>query len=1069
MKGRIKRIVSYLFALIILSRLPAMLWALDPQKILTQYKLDVWQIERGFEQKSVYSILQSRDGYIWLGTLGGLVRFDGVRFKVYDKQNTEALGGNEIRSLYQDRSGVLWIGTDGGLTSFKDGTFKTHKVKGEKQIGTITSIVEDWQGTLWIGAKFVGVAYLKDGVLSFYEGGGPLQKSKVFAMLEDLKGDLWFGYSGGLARLRAKGGFVYYQKESGLDCSHVYALCERKNGELWVGTDNGLFHCTEQKDRGIRFQRYGKKEGIPDIQLVSLCEDRDGNLWGGTDGGGLIRVQEGKIETLSPLDGLASGYVYSLCEDREGSLWIGTLDGGLHRLRDTRFITYTEKEGLIDDYVVCLHEDKHKNLWIGTEDGVSCLNNGIFTRLTDVRQALADCRVTSIFEARDETIWFGYDSGLKLYKNGKLYRFPEVTNLFKHFINHIFQDRYGAIWIADKTGLKKYYNDKVTSISSIETKISCIFEDRKGTLWVGNRDGIVSHVIDGELVSFPLEKFLLDKSEIECIYEDKEGVIYIGARVGLSRVANGKVTHFNTRCGLSDNFVNSILDDDLGYLWLGCRTGIFRILKKELEDYALGKIDKIQPIAYNEEDGMKNQFCPPGGIKTWDGKLWFPTIKGLVMVNPADIRTNDLAPPVIIEDLIVDGESIVGKGSLSCGEQDNPLEIPPGKKRLEFYYTALSFIKPGDIKFKLKLEGYDRDWIEVGNTRSNTYTALSPGHYSLKVQACNSDGVWNEKGNSFSFYLKPYFYETTWFYIICTMVAILIAFLVYRVRVAQLKARERKLSRLVDVRTKELNESKQIIEEKNRNIMASIQYARKIQQAILPTDDSFRSIIEDYFILFKPRDIVSGDFYWFNHSDGKYYLAVADCTGHGVPGALLSMIGNMRLNEIIEETVTPAPARFLVELHEGVRHALRQEREESPSDDGMDIVLCMIDLKQGKVTYSGARRPLLYVKDSQFSEIKGSRDSIGGRKKSRLPVFTNYEIDIQAETVIYLTSDGFADQNNEKGKKYGSMRLKQFLQTITHLPMAQQKEALETELIAHQGDEEQRDDITIIGLKLKNT
>lgn len=299
-----------------------------------------------------------------------------------------------------------------------------------------------------------------------------------------------------------------------------------------------------------------------------------------------------------------------------------------------------------------------------------------------------------------------------------------------------------------------------------------------------------------------------------------------------------------THDGLVNNRINYILEDNRGSLWLAGITGISRVNKKEIDDFARGKIDKIHPVFYNQEDGLKTQWCNNSGVKTRDGKLWFATSKGVVMIDPANIKTNTLPPPVIIEGLKVDGENVDVRGTGT--KNGKPLVLPPGSKRLEFSFTGLSFVKPRKVKFKLKLQGYDTDWLDNGNARTTIYTRLSPGKYTLKVIACNGDGVWNEEGASFSFYMEPYFWQTTWFYILVFIFASFAVITGYRIRVRQLKTNEKKLSALVEIKTEALNErtlqlekahaglqiSKSVIEEKNRNIMASITYARKIQKNV---------------------------------------------------------------------------------------------------------------------------------------------------------------------------------------------------------------------------------------------
>jgi serine phosphatase RsbU (regulator of sigma subunit) len=558
-------------------------------------------------------------------------------------------------------------------------------------------------------------------------------------------------------------------------------------------------------------------------------------------------------------------------------------------------------------------------------------------------------------------------------------------------------------------------------------------------------------------------------------------VIWIGTDKGLVRLKNSTLSRYTIECGLIENYVYSILEDDRGYIWLGGRNGISRVSKKELEHYSAGKINKVRPDWYNEKDGMKSRWCTRSGCETRDGRFWFPTSMGIAMIDPNHIESTPLS--TIIEKFIVDGKQINLKSK-------KPVTLSPGKKRLEFYYTATSFINPQKITFRLKLKGFDKNWIDMGKARSTNYAGLAPGHYKFTVAACNPDGIWNKTGTSFSFYLKPHFYQTTWFYLLAVLFVLLAAFSIYRFRVRQLKNRQRELSALVELRTRDLKErtlqletahhnlhqSKEIIETKNRHIIDSIRYAQKIQQAMLPSKEKMARELTDYFVVFKPKDIVSGDFYWFNVVENQYFIAVADCTGHGVPGALLSMIGYLMLNEAINEKRILDPARALSYLHRGFRSVLKQELNLEDNNtydtyDGMDVGLCRIDLKVGKITFAGAGHSLFLVKDSKLIEIKGNRKSIGGRQREEIRSFTNHQIDFsdidQKEIMIYMATDGFADQHNPGNQKFGTRRLRKFLQDYAHLDTSRQRETLLKALETHQVNEEQRDDITVIGIRLR--
>ncbi len=1049
--------------------------ALDPQKAITQYKLDIWQAERGFEQGSVNAVVQTRDGYIWIGTLDGLVRFDGIRFTVFNKNNTGELSGNAVTALYENPDGVLWIGMDGGLSYLKDGKFTSYTTKDCPAIESISALTGDREGNLWIGSDGKGAARLKNGTFTVYTNhstGGGLVNDRVLGIKADKNGNTWFATAGGLTKRTPAGTFIDYTGKLGMFSNYFYCLLEKENGELWLGGYPGLF-----MKKGEKTDFYGVENGLPHRKIVSLLEDSDRNFWVGTDGNGLARLKNGTFQRFSLDAGMACGYIRALCEDREGSLWIGTVKGGLHRLKDTIFTTYTTREGLTDSRIGGVCEDRTGALWVGTENGLNRLEKGKVTLKLTTGNGLLSNNIYTVFEDNSGVLWVGSEGGLNRLAHGKLTGFTVKNGLPHNYVYSLFEDSRGDLWIGGFKGLSRFHNGQLATFIAGEYIVQCICEDGKGNLWVGMETGLIE-LKNGKFTTYTTREGLAH-NQIECFYKDKDGALFIGTRGGLNRLKDGAFTTYTIRSGLTDNRVKYILEDDTGHFWLAGINGISRVSKKELRDFARGKIEKIHPVTYSELDGMKTRRCSSGGVKSRDGRLWFATHGGLATIDPSNLKIDSPPPPVIIEGLNVDGEDIALNGL--SGTKENPLVIPPGKERLEIYYTSPSFLKPQKVKFKLKLEGYDDGWIDRGNARDTIYTRLSPGNYTFRVIARSGDGTWNEEGASLCFYIEPYFWQTPWFYIGAALFVIFAAFSGFRLRVKQLKVREKKLCRLVEIRTQALNDrtlelekahgslqvSKAIIEEKNQNILASIAYAQKIQQAVLPTDKRMAEGLTDYFILFKPRDIVSGDFYWFSHLEDRVFVAAVDCTGHGVPGAFLSMIGNITLNEIVKEAHITDPGQILHRLHIGVRDALKQKGEGYMSRDGMEVGMCMIDMENEILTFAGAKRPLFYVKNGTLFEIKGDRRPIGGRQKEKTRTFTNHEIDIDTETILYLTTDGFADQHNTENKKYGSPRLKQFLRANAHLPMKKQEEAIMRELKNHQAGENQRDDITVIGIKLK--
>jgi signal transduction histidine kinase/ligand-binding sensor domain-containing protein/DNA-binding response OmpR family regulator len=792
--------------------------ALDPQKAITQYKQETWQAERGLAQRSVVSICQTRDCYIWLGTLNGLVRFDGFRFKTFNKENTKQLKDNIIWALLEDRTGCLWIGTgEGGLSCLRDGEFKTYSLEEYPGLKKISTIFEDREGTLWVGTSNNGLFCLKEGESTSFITRDGLTSNKISALQENEGGRLWVATSSGLFFRDIYGKFTAYVGKNGRFDKHIISMCNTRSGELWLGCLGGLYRL-----KNDMFTYFGTADGLPNINITCLYEDNNQNLWAGTDGGGLIRIKNDRFETFSSEDRLASGYIYSIYEDRENNLWIGTLYEGLHRLKDTVVTTYTTREGLNHDIVSCITEVKDGSLLIGTNKGVNRLSNGQLIQEWPANEWLLSNRVTTIMEDSKGSLWIGTEVGLGRYKNGTLERFHFHNGGYHNYILQLQEDKMGGVWILTAKDLRQFYNEKFSVFSNkdevFKNYLGTFCLDRQCDLWIGTYGGGLYRLKEGQVTAYTTNEGLVH-NEVECFYEDKKGTLYIGTRGGLSLWANGEFTNYTAQRGLIDNCVYQIIEDNLGYLWLTGITGFSRIKKKDLSDFTGGKIEKIKPLLFNEADGIKNPICEDS-IKTRDGKLWFATNEGVAMIDPSDIKKNTLPPPVVIEEMIVDGEAVPNSGLQTRYREDSPLVIPPGKKRLEFYYTGLSFVKSREIKFKLKLDGYDSDWVNAGHKRSTNYTGLSPRKYTFRVKACNSDGEWGKDKDvtSISIYLKPYFYQTTWFYVSMILFVLLSAFLLYRLRVRQLKARQKELAALVEARTREVEEKNQQLEEQSEKL-----------------------------------------------------------------------------------------------------------------------------------------------------------------------------------------------------------------------------------------------------------
>ncbi len=747
--------------------------ALDSRRELSQFNLEVWLTENGLPQNTVHAIAQTADGYVWIGTEGGLARFDGVKFTIFDKQTTPELKSNYIRTLLADRQGALWIGTAQGLVRMVNNKFTVFTRDDGLPSETIQAIYEDREGNLWV-ATANGSGLLKSGGLTTFTTKERLISGCIQALFEDAGGALWIATPYGVGRIK-DGKFTNYTVRDGLGSNSVRAIQQDRSGRLWFGSLDGLTSFD-----GNRFTTYKTRDGLPNDRIISLHAEREGGLLIGT-AGGLCRLTDGRFTTFNRGEPLSTSTILSLLEDREGNLWIGTESGGVNLLKDTKFTTYTVKNGLSNDLVKSIYEDHQGNTWIGTDGGgLNLLRNGKLNVYT-TRDGLSSNVVLSLFSDNSGNLWIGTPDGLNRFNQGKFAVYTSADGLANNDVRSIYLDRSGNLWIGTRGGLTRMKNGVFKTFTEVDglpnDLITTLYEDARGNLWIGTFGGL-GKLTNEEFTSFTTRDGLSSDVVIS-LHEDSDGTLWIGTNGGgLNRMKDGKFTAYTTSNGLLDDVVYRILEDGQNNLWLSCRKGIFHISKKELDEFAKGMIASIAPVAYGTADGMMTRECSgggdPAGWRGSNGTLWFPTIKGVATIDPERMKTNSHAPPVVVEQIVIDNKSFA---------PSERLELPAGTTRLDLYYTAPSFVAPEKVRFKYKLEGFDNDWIDSGTRRIAYYTNLRPGTYTFRVIASNNDGVWNQTGAAFAFYLKPYFYQTYWFYALCLVALIILAWLLFRLRV----------------------------------------------------------------------------------------------------------------------------------------------------------------------------------------------------------------------------------------------------------------------------------------------
>lgn len=740
-----------------------------------QYSSRIWQMDEGLPDNLVQAITQTRDGYLWVGTPEGLARFDGTEFLVFNAKNAPALRNDSVTALCADRDGALWIGTDGGgLTRMKDGNF-THFGMAEGLVGDkIRAICQIENGSLCIGTAS-GMSWYQNGKFTNYTQTNGLLSDVIHYIYQDNDGNLWIATSKGLNRMRPDGVIDSFNMPNFLPNDSVRAICQDKSGQIWIGSNNGMLWYNRAVGRG--FYPYNTRYGLSDPFVSAICEDRDNNLWVGTYSG-LNRFRDGKFYSQLDNEGLPFDKVTALFEDRHGDLWIGT-EEGLARIKPKKFVAYTHQNGLTHNNTTSILQDRNGSLWIGTwGGGLDELKDGKITAYTSSKGVSRDL-ILSLCQARDGSIWFGadFDGGLTRLKNGEVSHYTWRDGLPGVGLRVLHEDSAGTLWIGSAQGLFRQVSEgKFGKFSvrkqSVGSGVRAICEDHEGGLWVGTDNGL-SCWRDGELTKFNTNNGLSDNTVL-ALFEDAESNLWIGTESGgLDRLRNGKVTAYRTEDGLFSDEVFSILEDDNGWLWMSCPTGVFRVREADLDRFDDGKIDTIPCLNYGKADGMESPECngtgKPSSCKDREGRIWFPTSKGLVMFDPATIRVQETPPDVHVEQVIVDRKPLMNErqmlvmGSLNPPPETSPLRIRPAHGELQFDYAALNLSSPEKNHFKYKLDKINPDWVDAGSRRTAYYNNIPPGQYTFHVIACNQSGVWNMTGATLSFVLLPHYWETWWF------------------------------------------------------------------------------------------------------------------------------------------------------------------------------------------------------------------------------------------------------------------------------------------------------------------
>lgn len=1059
-----------------------------------------WSINDGLPNSVIYCIKQDARGYLWLGTGNGVCYFDGKIFKSFSKK--EGLSGNEVRSIFEDSYGRLWFGTNEGITFYDGLKFKTIGKK-EGLAGTsVLCFLEDYKKNIWAGTDDGGLNIIsqpqKDSfnikVLNTNNG---LSNNSVFDLFEDKEHSVWAAtYGGGINILQQQNDSCQIKIVKGnenIPSDYLLSISGDNKGNLWFGTyDVGAFKVRVSDKAKGKFSStlLNIANGLNSNTVYDILNTKDGNSWFGTTDNGITRMFpengrfKNKISSYKTEQGISGNRIYCLFEDRENNIWIGTNGDGLCMLSGNYFSHYNKSDGLPENKIRAITQDKKaEGFWLASSGGglakINFVNQQPLVKVYSEKDGFPNNFTSSIAMGNDfnKNIWIGTDANGIVKYDGK--RFYSITY--------------------EKDGL-------------ISDRVDCILVDSKGIVWCGTSDGISR--FDGvKFVNTSAEMLKVSSAEIKAIIEDKAGNIWFAGSGGLARYSNGKnIRTFDNAEGLANVNVNAITEDNFGNIWIGTNEGgIYKFNKNKPDSIAIefvaddktlasnsihslifydantliagtnkgfdklildenGKI--ISNKSYDASDGFTGIECNDNAIcKDDEGNIWFGTMNGLTKYSPQFERKKILPPSIQLTGIQLFFKDVdwttKSDSVLKWSKLPTNLSLPSDENHLTFHFSGISFSNPEKIRYKYILEGGDKDWSPLSSLTTITFSGLSKGHYKFKVIAIDANGV-SSTPAIFSFEIQPPWYETKLFYSLTLLVIGFSVYFLIKFREKKLIEEKRELEKIVTERTYEIVLQKEHIAEKNREITDSINYAKGIQSAMLPAISDIKNSWKDLFIFFQPKDIVSGDFYWFQAiNENEFLIACADCTGHGVPGGFMSMVCSDKLHESAKEFLEPA--QILHKTNNAVKISLRQQIQvEGKNKDGMEICLLKINTKTKQVSYAGANR-LLWIVNSQtreLTEIKPTKASIASFTEFNFE-YQQHDFVLKEGDLLYTTSDGYPDQfGGAFGKKYMSKKLKTLIQESCHLPMDEQYQLFSSDINSWMEGREQVDDLLMIGIKL---
>lgn len=1102
------------------------------------YRVSHFTVKEGLSQSVIYCLYQDSRGFIWVGTQGGLNRFDGysfIKFK-HNPSDTTTISENWIYNITEDKDGNLWIGTRGGLCKydFKSNWFTRYPHKpdydNDPYRDNVYGCVVAEDGAIYTNTPpLINRFDPKTGNLTHYKvvtQVNPNVGEQSLPIIIDNNKEIWAATSFGLVNLNPKTNEkkIYNTQSSpiALNDNNILSIYEDVDGRIWVGM-TGAINIVDKKNEKI-IKSSINVDGKPAI-INSIIEDNKGFYWLGTRGNGLLKIklENDKVEVVGSIKSgdvagpnyLNSSDIYSMIIDRSQNLWLGTLNGlDKTDLKDPRFRLYrksneTSSVDLLDNVIASIYKDKEGKIWVGNwGKGLNIIDrekNKVehFSTLLSGNNHLQNDYVHVIFEYNNE-IWIGTRDGIFVYQNKRFVKFNDyyntkkLPNLSGVRIFNIIKDNLNNVWIGTQGGL--YYIDFVHNSYKLFTSsgekgkhisdnlVYSLAIDFNKDLWIATKNGLDRYSYKTDSIA----NFKRDEKSNNTINDNyvitlcyaSDSTLWIGTYSGVNHynIKQNKFEYYTEEQGLASNSVYGIIEDDYQNLWFSTGKGLSQLKKK----------DKNLKT-FSEEDGLQGEeFNLNAKYKCSDGEIFFGGMNGFNLFNPHALSENKYIPPIEFTSFQKQNNEGIENIHVTNGDE---ITLRYGDFAFNVEFSALEFTSPNKNMYSYRFAGDSNEWINLGNRRFLPFSNLPDGKYSLWIKGSNNDGVWNNKGVNITINILPPWWRSKVAYVIYILTIILGVIVYVKRRERNLKEQKALLEQKVKERTEEVEKQKNEIVDKNfeleqqnceilaqrdtltmqnekiskqnKQIKDSIQYASRIQSAILPSTSILDKNGIDHFLIFKPKDIVSGDFYWIKQIQDHLLLAVSDCTGHGVPGAFMSMLGNAFLNEIVSHSEVTKTNEVLENLRDLIITSLAQSGDDTITRDGMDISLCEINLQNLHVQFAGAYNPMLIVRDGEIITLNADRFPVGYHFKASKS-FKNTDFQLQKGDAIYLFTDGILDQfGGEWGYKFMLRKLKSTLLDIHKLPMKSQKEALDRIIDEWMGQKyDQIDDITIFGVRI---